>query len=89
MGKMKLHKDFLIEELGLPDRAIKDTITGTRRWSEDHEIIFAHDGKFYRTYYSQGLTESQDESAWDYSEEVDCEEVELVEKLCKVWITKK
>lgn len=86
---MKLHKDFLIEELGLPGTAIKDTITSTSRWSEHHEIIFAHDGKFYRTHYSQGLTEYQDESVWEYSEEVDCEEVELVEKLCKVWITKK
>ena len=87
---MKLHKDFLMEELGLPYDAIKDTITGTRRWSEDHEIIFAHDGKFYRTHYSQGLTESQDERPFEYSpEEIECEEVELVEKLVKVWQTKK
>ena len=87
---MILHKDFLMGELGLPDKAIKDTITGTRRWSEDHEIIFAHEGKFYRTHYSQGLTESQDESPFQYSpDEIECEEVELVEKLVKVWQTKK
>lgn len=82
---MKLHKDYLTEELNLPDSAIKDTITDTSRWSEHHEIIFAHDDKFYRTHYSQGLTEQQDESPWDYEEEVECTEVELVEKLVKVW----
>jgi len=88
MSTIKLHRDFLIEELGLPDSAIKDTITGTSRWSENHEIIFAHDGKFYRAFYSQGLTEYQDESAWEHQEEVDCTEVELVEKICKVWQNK-
>lgn len=82
---IKLHKDFLINELNLPDSLIKDTITDTSRWSEHHEIIFAHDGKFYKTYYSQGLTEQQDEYAWDNDEEVDCYEVELVEKVVKVW----
>lgn len=83
-----LHKDYLIEELGLPSRAIKDTIIDTSRWSEHHEIIFAHDGKFYRANYSQGLTENQDESPWEYLEEVECIEVELKEKLVKVWQVK-
>lgn len=82
---MKLHKDFLKGELDLPDAAIKDTITGTSRWSEHHEIIFAHDGKFWRTHYSQGLTEMQDESPWENETDIECEEVELVEKTVKVW----
>ncbi len=87
---MKLHKDYLTGELGLPSTAIKDTVIGTRRWSEDHEIIFIFEGKYYRTYYSQGLTESQGESPFEYSpEEIECEEVELVEKLVKIWQTKK
>nr|DAI89661.1 MAG TPA: hypothetical protein [Caudoviricetes sp.] len=85
---MKLHKDFLIKELDLPDNAIKDTITSTSRWSEHHEIIFEFEGKFYKTHYSQGLTEYQDESPWEYDDEVECIEVELVEKLVKVWVTK-
>lgn len=85
---IKLHKDFLINELNLPDSSIKDTITDTSRWSEHHEIIFSHNGKFYKTYYSQGLTEQQDEYAWDNTELVDCYEVELVEKTVKVWEVK-
>ena len=85
---IKLHKDFLINELNLPDSAIKDTILDTSRWSEHHEIIFTHDGKFYRTSYSQGLTEYQYESAWEHENEVNCTEVELVEKLVKLWQAK-
>lgn len=81
---IKLHKDFLINELNLPDSAIKDTIVDTSRWSEHHEIILAHDGKFYKTYYSQGLTEN----AWDNEEEVECYEVELVERKVKIWEVK-
>jgi hypothetical protein len=88
MATIKLHRDYLLEELGLPDSAIKNTITSTSRWSENHEIIFAHDGKFYRTYYSCGLTEYQDESPWEYEEEVECTEVELKEKLVKLWENK-
>lgn len=85
MGIIKLHTDYLIGELNLPSSAIKDRITDTSRWSEHHEIIFAHDGKFYRAYYSQGLTEMQDESPWQNEEEIECTEVELVEKLVKTW----
>lgn len=85
MGKIKLHKDYLLNELDLPDKAIKDTITSTSRWSEYHEIIFSYNDKFYKTHYSQGLTEYQDESPWENEEEVECTEVELVEKTVKVW----
>jgi hypothetical protein len=85
---IKFHRDYLINELDLPDSAIKDTITDTSRWSEHHEIIFAHDGKFYKTYYSQGLTEHQEEYAWQNLEEIECYEVELVEKVVKVWQVK-
>lgn len=88
MAKITLHKDFLMEELNLPEDAIKDTITDTSRWSEHHEIIFAYDGKFYRTHYSQGLTEMQDESAWQEESEIECTEVELKEKMIKVWVEK-
>lgn len=83
---MKFHKDFLINELDLPYSAIKNTITGQSRWSTQHEIVFAHEGKFYMTNYSEGSTESQDESPFEYSpNEIECIEVELVEKLIKVW----
>jgi hypothetical protein len=82
---IQLHKDYLIKELNLPDAAIKDTIIETTRWSIIHEIIFAHDGKFWKTTYSVGATEVQDESPWEYDDLVDCREVQLVEKTVKVW----
>lgn len=86
MTTIKLHKDFLVDELELPYSAIKDKITDTSRWSEHHEIIFNYDGKFYRTYYSQGLTEYQDEAPFENSpDEIECTEVELVEKTIKIW----
>lgn len=80
-----LHRDYLIEKLNLPDSAIKETITGTSRWSIHYEIIFAYDGKFWKTHYSVGATEMQDESPWEYQELVDCIEVQLVEKTIKTW----
>jgi len=90
MSTIKLHKDFLMNELGLPySNTIKNIITDTSRWSEHHEIIFAYSGKFYQAYYSEGLTEYQDESPWEYDEEIECIEVELIEKLVKVWQPKK
>lgn len=82
---IKLHKDFLIDELELPHNSIKNTITSQSRWSTHHEIIFAHNGKFYKTHYSEGSTESQDESPWEYDSDVECVEVQIVEKLVKVW----
>lgn len=82
---MKLHKDFLIEELDLPYSSIYNEQVDTSRWSEVREIVFPFEGKFYRTSYSKGLTENQDESPWEYETDVECQEVELVEKIVKVW----
>jgi hypothetical protein len=86
MKKIKLHKDYLKNELYLPYSAIKNDIVDTGRWSIHHEIIFAHDGKFYQTYYSEGATEMQDESPWEYENEVECVEVELKEVKIKKWV---
>lgn len=77
MGKRTFTKEFLKNELDLPWSAIEDRVTGVRRWSVDHEIIFEFNGKFYRTHYSIGATESQDERPWEYDEEVVCEEVKI------------
>ena len=86
MGKIKLHKDFLINKLDLPYSAIKDDIVDTSRWSVHHEIIFSYDGKFYRTYYYEGATEMQDERPWEYETEIECIEVELKEVKVKKWV---
>lgn len=88
MTTIKLHKDYLINELNLPEDAVLDKITDTSRWSVHHEIVFLHDGKFYETHYSEGATESQDESPWEYDDEVECYEVELKEVLVKKWVRK-
>lgn len=44
-----------------------------------HEIVFEDNGKFYQTTYSEGATEMQYESPWEYDDEVECTEVELRE----------
>lgn len=53
-------------------KVISDDIVDTSRWSEIHEMIFQDkgDGKFYRTNYSQGLTECQDESPYEYDSDM-------------------
>lgn len=81
---MKFTKETL-EELELPWSAIERTHVGKSRWSDHYEIVFEHNGKHYRTSYSQGSTENQDERPWEYEKEVDCEEVQQVEKVIKVW----
>ncbi len=88
MPIIKLHKDYLKNELGLPYSAILDEIEETSRWSIHHKIVFVYDGKFYETTYSEGATEMQDERPWEYEEEVECHEVELKEVKVKKWIRK-
>ncbi|ODA08253.1 hypothetical protein [Paenibacillus polymyxa] len=83
---MKFKKNYLINELDLPYSALVDDITDTSRWSIHHEIVFEHEGKFYQTYYSEGATEMQDESPWEYEEDVDCDEVELKEVKVMKWV---
>lgn len=81
-------KEYLKNELDLPYSAIKDTIVDTSRWSVQHEIIFEFQGKFYRTYYSVGATEMQDERPWEYDDTVECTEVEIKQVLVSKWVTK-
>jgi hypothetical protein len=86
--KKKFHTDYLKNELGLPDTSIVDKITGTSRWSIHHEIVFEDNGKFYSAHYSEGATECQDESPWDYQDEIECYEVELKEITKLEWVKK-
>lgn len=62
------------------NEVIKNQICGTSRWTINFELVFSHEGKFYRTYYSKGSTEYQDERPWEYEKEVKCTEVHPVEK---------
>lgn len=82
--KRTFDKNLLVAAWGLPHNIdkegeiIEDTIVETSRWSEIHSLIFKapDDGKFYEVSYSQGLTEYQDESPWEYDSEVQGTEVE-------------
>ncbi len=69
----------------------EDTITGKGRWSIYHRVIFKWlDGKVYSAEYSRGATEMQyedpwEEDPWEHDDEVECTEVQQVEKIVKVW----
>lgn len=86
--KINLDKNYMVNELDLPYSALLDEITGTSRWSTHHRIVFAYQGRFYQTHYSRGATEIQDESPWEYDDEVECVEVELKEVKVKKWVVK-
>lgn len=86
MAKIVLHKDYLKNELDLPCEAIKNAIVDVSRWSVQHEIIFACNGKFYKTWYSSGATEQQYEYPWDNEEDIECCEVELKEVMVAKWV---
>lgn len=70
---MKFTKEYLQDFDG---KTISDEIYDSSRWSNHYERIFEHEGKFYRTQYSMGATEQQDEHPYEYDEEeIECEEV--------------
>lgn len=81
----KFSKEYL-QERDLPYSAILDKIIDTSRWSIIHEIVFEDNGKFYSTMYSEGATEMQDESPWEYDNIIECTEVELKEVKVKKWV---
>ena len=65
---------------------IKNEIVDTSRWSVHHTLIFMFEDKYYRTYYSVGATENQDESPFEYEPDmIECEEVVPVEKTVIVY----
>jgi hypothetical protein len=78
---VKLPKELLLEIL-YEDREgkISDKIDDHSRWSVHHTMIFAHEDKFYSVAYSKGATEYQDESPWQYEDDmVTCYEVVPIE----------
>lgn len=87
--KKEFTKDYLVDTLDLPDKAIEKNIIGNSRWSIEHSIIFEDvDGKHYQTYYSVGATEYQEESPWEYEEVITCYEVERKEVTIMQWVFK-
>jgi hypothetical protein len=76
---MKFKKDELIKLVDGDStelKLIEDKIIDRSRWSIDYELVFEYDGLLYRTYYSMGATEEQDEGPFEFSpEEIECEMV--------------
>ena len=65
---------------------IEDTIFDHSRWSVGHTLIFRAQDKYFKTYYYVGATEYQEEYPFDNcDDDVECYEVEEVEKVVKVW----
>ncbi len=80
---MKFSKKFLQDEGG---KTISDEIVGRDRWSLHYCRIFEVEGRFYRTYYSVGATEYQDEIPYECDEDdIEVEEVMPVERLVTVY----
>lgn len=69
---------------------ISDEITDTSRWSTHHKCVFKLGERFYRTYYSEGATEMQDESPYEYGGEwIEVEEVVEKEVMVKMFVSVK
>lgn len=83
---MLFSKEFLSEFQG---ETIEEHIINHTRWSVVYERVFKHEGKFYRTVYSVGATEYQDQEPYEYDEDmVECEEVVIVPKLVMTLVPK-
>lgn len=88
--KLTLTKYQALEILGEDNddfETIQDEQYDSSRWSAHHELIVQRksDGKFFRAFYSSGLTEQQDESPWEYETEVEFTEVSKKEKITYVY----
>ena len=71
----------VLTRYGSEKMLVKEEIVEVTRWSIGYRIVFKFEGKFYRTGYSVGATEMQDEQPWQDEEEVECDEVRQVEKV--------
>lgn len=86
---MKFEKEYL-QSLAWDEQeageVIETTIVDTTRWSIIKEMIFELGGKYYRTSYSEGATEGQDEDPYEYEDdEIECPEVEKVQVMKEEW----
>jgi hypothetical protein len=86
VSKRFFSKNELLNEMDVLANNVHKQIIEHSRWSMHYEIVFEHEGKFYRTTYSIGATECQDERPWEYEDPVECEEVRMVQKVVDVWL---
>ena len=83
---MIFKKEFLLDILDSDKGLIYTNLVDTSRWSLYYEMVFEFEGKFYKTAYSVGATECQDESPFEFDpDEIECQEVFKKEKLVTVY----
>ena len=66
---------------------IRVDIVDSTRWSIVYEGVFLHipSNKHYLLGWRKGATEMQEEQPFEYEDEVEAKEVELVEVVVKQW----
>ena len=75
------------DELELPWSRVERIHTHDGRWANYYDIIFELDGKFYSVNYGFGATEDQeDQSPFDYADEIEVTEVHKVEVKTLRWV---
>ena len=65
-------------------KLIQEEIVGTSRWNTENEVIFQFEDKYYRSLY-RGAVGDGESDMWEYEDEVECPEVEKVEKVVTVF----
>lgn len=93
---MKFNKEDLVELTdcsegkGFGDFTLMEVVlVDTSRWSIIYEMVFKYKDNYYRSSYSRGATECQDEPPYEYApEEVECPEVIPVETTVTKWVKK-
>lgn len=85
---MKLRVDQeLWDELELPWNYVDRVHTGERRWFDDYDVIFEHDGKYWSV--SIGFTKSEmgdDEGPLEYEDHFFAQQVEKKEVITTAWV---
>ncbi len=72
---------------GTDFKVVVDEQTDSGRWESYHDLVFKYhaNGNYYRTHYSQGLTESQDSRPFEYEpDEIECQKVFKEVKMVEV-----
>lgn len=83
---MRISKDEW-DEFGLPWDYVDKIHTHDGRWASYYDLIFELDGKFYSVNYGFGATEDQeDQSPFDYADEIEVVEVYKAEVTTFQWI---
>lgn len=92
---MKFTREFL-QDLASGDHdsglveIISYEVVDTSRWSIHYEMIFKTDGRYFKTHYSRGATEYQDEQPYEYdADDIECTEVFPITRTIIVYEEKK